>query len=80
MQPTLKSTIEKSGVPDEFSASQAIWHNNAPWKQTIVRSQENPHDFPACHDGVLEPLMNYRVTGEEAHEEYVRLYQACQDE
>ncbi len=57
----LETMIEKYGQPDEFSASQAIWHNNAPWKRTIVQRDEVHHDFPAHHFDVLEQFIAYRV-------------------
>lgn len=60
-QEALKSMIEKYGQPDEYSASQAIWHNNRPWKRTVVQSEEIPHDFPAHHNDVLEQFIDYQV-------------------
>jgi hypothetical protein len=60
-QEAVKEMVDKYGPPDEYSASQAIWHHNGPWKRTIVQREETPHDWPAHHSDVLEQFIDYRV-------------------
>lgn len=60
-QEALETMIEKYGQPNEYSASQAIWHNNGPWKRSVVQREEVPHDFPLHHMDVLEQFIDYRV-------------------
>jgi len=57
----LETTIKKYGQPAEYSASQAIWYNNGPWKKTVVQREEVQHDFPEQHNDVLEQFIDYRV-------------------
>ncbi len=35
-QEVAKKTIAKYGQPNEVTATMLIWHNNGPWKRTIV--------------------------------------------
>jgi hypothetical protein len=60
-QEAVKEMVEKYGQPDEFSASQAIWHHNGPWKKTVVQREAVQHDWPAQHRDVLEQFIDYRV-------------------
>jgi hypothetical protein len=60
-QDAVQEMIDKYGQPDEFSASQAIWHGNHPWKRSLVSREEVPHDFPSHHMDVLEQFIDYRV-------------------
>lgn len=60
-QEALKEMTDKYGQPDEFSASQAIWHHNGPWKRTVLQSEEIQHDFPSTHMDVLEQFIDYHV-------------------
>ncbi len=53
--------IEKYGAPDEATRSLLIWHDNGPWKRTIVYREEVDHDFPMPHKDVLEQVINYEV-------------------
>lgn len=57
----VQTMIEKYGPPDEYSASQVIWHNNGPWLRTVVSADEVLHQFPAPHVDVLEQFIAYRV-------------------
>ncbi|MEX2111094.1 MAG: hypothetical protein WD802_10850 [Gemmatimonadaceae bacterium] len=56
-----KEMIEKYGPPDETTASMLIWHDNGPWKRTIVYREEVPHAFPKQHTDLLEQFVDYRV-------------------
>jgi len=57
----VQSTIETYGQPSEYSASQVIWHDNKPWKRTIISREEVPHDFPSPHKDCLEQFIEYQV-------------------
>lgn len=57
-------TIEQYGPPNEATESRLIWHNNGPWKRTIVYRDEIPHDFPQPHTDVIENYINYSVPPE----------------
>ncbi|CAN5621598.1 hypothetical protein BH23ACI1_BH23ACI1_32970 [soil metagenome] len=56
-----ETIIEKYGAPHETTASMLIWHNNGPWKRTIVYRDTVPHHFPMPHPDLLEQVVNYRV-------------------
>ncbi len=56
--------IEKYGQPDESTKSMLIWHNNGPWKRTIVSSEPVEHKFPMPHKDVLEQVIDYKVPPE----------------
>ena len=53
--------IAKYGLPNEATPSLLIWHNNGPWKRTILSREETPHNFPKPHTDLLEQFINYRV-------------------
>jgi hypothetical protein len=46
--------IEKYGSPNEACAGRLVWHNNGPWRHTVVYSEEVAHNFPTPHRDVLE--------------------------
>jgi hypothetical protein len=54
--------IESYGLPQEYTASQLIWHRTKDgWKRTILTAEETPHEFPAHHTDFLEQFIDYRV-------------------
>jgi hypothetical protein len=55
------TTINKYGLPNEASATRLIWHNNGPWRRTVIYSEEVPHEFPTPHHDVLEQYIPYCV-------------------
>jgi hypothetical protein len=55
------TTINKYGLPNEASASRLTWHNNGPWKRTVIYAEEVLHQFPTPHQDVLEQYIAYRV-------------------
>jgi hypothetical protein len=55
------TTINKYGLPNEASATRLIWHNNGPWKRTVIYAEEVAHEFPTPHRDVLEQYIPYRV-------------------
>ena len=38
-----------------------VWHDNGPWKLSILYRDEVPHDFPKPHTDLLEQFVDYRV-------------------
>lgn len=53
--------IDKYGEPHEATDSMLVWHNNGPWKRTIVYREVTKHDFPVPHIDAVEQYVNYRV-------------------
>lgn len=53
--------IVKYGQPAEVTATMLVWHNNGPWKRTILNREEVPHSFPMPHTDLLEQFIDYRV-------------------
>ncbi len=53
--------MRKYGPPQEVTATMLKWHNNGPWKYTIISKNETPHRFPMAHPDVMEQGINYRV-------------------
>ena len=51
----------KYGAPDETTPTMAVWHDNGPWKRTIVYRDAVPHSFPMPHPDVMEQFVDYRV-------------------
>ena len=37
------------------------WHNNGPWKRSIVYKEEVTHLFPKKHVDVLQQFIDYKV-------------------
>ncbi len=60
-QEVAKKVIAKYGQPNEVTASMMIWHNNGPWKSTVVYRDVVQHDFPVPHPDLLEQFIDYRV-------------------
>lgn len=58
------ATIAKYGQPHEATATMLVWHNNGPWKRTILSRDPVPHHFPKPHVDVLEQIIDYRVPPE----------------
>lgn len=59
---------DKYGPPDEATATRWIWHENGPWKQTIVYAEEVDHRFPMPHKDVMEQFVDYDVPVEKFDE------------
>jgi hypothetical protein len=58
---TANDMIAKYGVPDEITRSHMVWHNNGPWKKTILVNEEIDHDFPMPHHDMLLQVIDYKV-------------------
>jgi hypothetical protein len=54
-------TIDNYGNPDEATATMLVWHNNGPWKKTILYKEEVPHNFPKSHSDLLQQFINYKA-------------------
>ncbi len=63
-----QNIINKYGEPDEATPSMLIWHNNGPWKRTVVYRDAVKHDFPFPHKDTVEQFVNYEVPMEKACE------------
>ena len=59
-----KATMEKYGAPQEATASMLVWHNNGPWKCTVVSNKPIQHDWPNSHQDVMEQAIDYKVPPE----------------
>lgn len=59
-----KIVIKKYGLPNEATRTQLVWHNNGPWKTTILNRKEVQHDWPVKHTDMLEMVIDYRVPPE----------------
>ncbi|CAM2845857.1 hypothetical protein PASE110613_04115 [Paenibacillus sediminis] len=44
-----------------MASRRIIWHNNGPWKRTIVYLDTVPHNFPTPHLDYLEQTIDYKV-------------------
>lgn len=64
----IKKTMAKYGAPHEATASMLVWHNNSPWKRTIIYKQSTPHDFPMAHVDVMQQFIDFRVKPEKYDE------------
>ena len=53
--------VAQYGQPQEMTASMLIWHDNGPWKHTILYRDEVPHSFPKPHTDFLEQVIDYQV-------------------
>ncbi|MBW3563810.1 MAG: hypothetical protein KY459_03705 [Acidobacteria bacterium] len=58
----------KYGSPDGVTDTMLIWHDNGPWKRTIVYREEVDHRFPMPHKDVWEQFVNYDVPPEKFDE------------
>lgn len=60
-QALVRTIAHKYGAPRESLDSRLIWHNNRPWKQTVIYREANQHNFPASHTDLLAQTINYKV-------------------
>lgn len=64
----LKTMVERYGQPNEGTQSMLIWHNNGPWKRTILYREQVSHLFPKKHVDVLEQFVDLKVPPEKVDE------------
>ena len=55
------AAMDSYGAPDEATSTMLVWHNNGPWKRSVIYSHEVEHDFPMPHKDVWEQVVDYRV-------------------
>ena len=60
--------IETYGPPNEATPTMLIWHNNEPWKRTVVFRQEIPHNFPTMHTDFIMQWIDYPVPVDKAND------------
>jgi len=60
-QEVANALIAKYGQPHEATATLLVWHNNGPWKHTMLSRDPVPHDFPKPHVDLVEQVIDYRV-------------------
>ena len=58
---TAELMIEQYGVPNEATPTMLIWHQNGPWKKTVVTRDEGEHNFPTPHTDYISQTIDYRV-------------------
>lgn len=56
-----QSMLQKYGTPQEATQQRLVWHNNGPWKRTMVINEAIQHNFPVPHHDVLEQAINLEV-------------------
>jgi hypothetical protein len=52
-----KRMYDKYGAPQEVTTNRLVWHDNRPWKTTMVINQDVPHNFPVEHNDVLVQVL-----------------------
>lgn len=65
---TAETLLEKYGQPDEATSRRLVWHDNGPWKRTILHREGPTHEFPVPHKDYLEQYVDYRVPPEKFDE------------
>jgi hypothetical protein len=58
---TAIQVLAKYGLPDEATPERLVWHNNGPWKVTMLVNEEIPHYFPKPHHDFLYQAIYYHV-------------------
>jgi len=53
--------VTRYGEPQEMTASALTWHDNGPWKRTVLYKDGVLHNFPLAHHDVLWQTINYKV-------------------
>lgn len=56
---TREALRARYGPPHETAASLVIWHNNGPWKQTILHRSGELHNFPKRHRDTLQQTVDF---------------------
>lgn len=53
--------VTRYGEPQEMTATSLTWHENGPWKRTVLYKDGDLHNFPLPHRDVLWQTINYKV-------------------
>lgn len=61
---TARTLLDKYGDPDEVTNQRLVWHDNGPWKRTILHREGPVHEFPIPHKDYLEQHIDYEVPPE----------------
>lgn len=56
-----RTMIAKYGLPNTASGNVLVWHNNGPWKMTVLENVMIPHDFPVPHYDMLYQSIDFSV-------------------
>jgi hypothetical protein len=56
-----RTMIAKYGLPHTASGNMMVWHNNGPWKMTVLENVMIPHNFPMPHHDMLYQCIDYPV-------------------
>ncbi len=64
-QEVATAVMAKYGAPNEITATMLVWHNNGPWKRTVIHKEPVQHNFPMPHLDLLEQFINYQVPEEQ---------------
>jgi len=56
-----KEIIQKYGYPQEAMPSRLVWHNNGPWKRTVIYSEPLQNDFSTSLGDFLEQTIDYTI-------------------
>lgn len=68
VQEVANTMMAKYGAPNEVTGTMLVWHNNGPWKKTIIHKEPVQHLFPMPHVDLLEQFVNYSVPAEKYDE------------
>lgn len=60
-QMAVKEQMDLYGKPDEITPTMAVWHNNGPWKKTVISKMETKHDFPKTHMDCMQQSILHKV-------------------
>ena len=58
-------TIEQYGIPDEVHGDRLIWHDNGPWRRTVVQNLR-PAFIEGDTVGVVEQTIDYALSPSQA--------------
>lgn len=68
VQVMARDLARRYGPPHERTDSFLLWHNNGPWKRTILYREGMRHNFPQPHVDVLEQVVDLWVPVEKVGE------------
>ena len=60
-QEVANTMMVKYGAPKAITSTMLVWHNNGPWKKTIIHKEPVQHNFPMQHLDLLEQFVDYSV-------------------
>src|SRR5438132_14388699 len=57
----VQKMTEKYGKPNESTANMVVWHNNGPWKKTVIYKEDIEHNFPKKHHDFIQQYVNFKT-------------------